>query len=53
MKSKITVIGIGPGNIADMTAAAIEALRKADIVVGYKYYIPFITTLLRPDVTII
>ncbi len=53
MKSKITVIGIGPGNPADMTAAAIEALRKADIVVGYKYYIPFITTLLRPDVTIV
>lgn len=27
MKSKITVIGIGPGNAGDMTTGAIEALR--------------------------
>ncbi len=53
MKSKITVIGIGPGNIGDMTSAAIEALRRADIVVGYKYYIPFIAPLLRSDVEIV
>ncbi|WP_301710652.1 precorrin-3B C(17)-methyltransferase [uncultured Duncaniella sp.] len=53
MKPKITVIGIGPGNAADMTAAAIDALRQAEIVVGYKYYIPFIAPLLRLDATII
>ncbi len=53
MKSKITVVGIGPGNVADMTAAAIEALRQADIVVGYKYYIPFIADLLRQDASIV
>ncbi len=53
MKPKITVIGIGPGNAHDMTAAAIDALRQAEIVVGYKYYIPFIAPLLQPDVTII
>lgn len=53
MKSKITVIGIGPGNTADMTAAAIETLNLAEIVVGYKYYIQLISHLLRPDATII
>ena len=53
MKTKITVIGIGPGNIGDMTSNAIEALRKADIVVGYKYYIPFISPLLREDAVVI
>lgn len=53
MKPKITVIGIGPGNAGDMTAYAIEALRQADIIVGYKYYIPFISNLIKPDATIV
>ena len=53
MKPEITVIGIGPGKASDMTAAAIDALRQAEVVVGYKYYIPFIAPMLRPDVTII
>lgn len=53
MKSKITVIGIGPGNAGDMTTGAIEALKRADIIVGYKYYIPFITSFLKPDATIV
>ncbi len=53
MKSKITVIGIGPGNVGDMTSRAIDALRHADIVVGYKYYIPFISPLLKVDVEIV
>ncbi len=53
MRTKITVVGIGPGNVGDMTSNAIEALRKADIVVGYKYYIPFIAPLLRDDAVII
>ncbi len=53
MKPKITVIGIGPGNASDMTAAAIDVLSHAENVVGYKYYIPFISPLLPPDVTIV
>ena len=53
MKTKITVIGIGPGYVGDMTSNAIEALRKSEIVVGYKYYIPFVSSLLREDVVIV
>lgn len=53
MKNKITVIGIGPGSEGDMTARAMEALRTADIVVGYNYYIPFISPLLKKDVEIV
>jgi precorrin-3B C17-methyltransferase len=34
----LTVIGIGPGCEAMMTQEAIEALREAEIVVGYKTY---------------
>lgn len=53
MKTKITVIGIGPGNVGDMTSSAIEALRKSEIVVGYKCYIPYLASLLREDAVII
>lgn len=53
MKSKITVIGIGPGNEGDMTYRAIEALKNADIVVGYTYYIPFISHLLKDSAEIV
>lgn len=53
MKSKITVIGIGPGNTADMTIRAVEVLRESKVVVGYKYYIPFIRHLLPDDAEIV
>lgn len=39
----ITVIGIGPGRQGAMTIEAMEALRRADIIVGYRTY----TALLR------
>ena len=51
--SKITVIGIGPGNAGDMTLRAVETLKKADIVVGYKYYIPFVQEFLKPSAEIV
>lgn len=40
----LTVIGIGPGSEAMMTGEAIEALKDAEIVVGYKTY----THLVKP-----
>ena len=36
-----------------MTSRAIEALQNAGIVVGYNYYIPFISHLLKGDVEIV
>ena len=47
-KGKITIAGIGPGNKEDITPAVIEAVSKADIVVGYKYYFQFIEPYLKP-----
>lgn len=41
-KGKITIAGIGPGSKEDITPAVIEAVSKADAVVGYKYYFQFI-----------
>ncbi|MBD5321792.1 MAG: precorrin-3B C(17)-methyltransferase [Bacteroides sp.] len=51
--SKITVIGIGPGAPGDMTMRAVEALRSCGVVVGYKYYIPFISQFIKPDTEIV
>ncbi|MDE6668903.1 MAG: precorrin-3B C(17)-methyltransferase [Muribaculaceae bacterium] len=53
MKSKITIIGIGPGSQGDMTLHAVEILRQADIIVGYKYYIPFISSILKEGAEIV
>ena len=39
---RIIVAGIGPGSAEDITPAVIDAVKKSDIVVGYKYYFQFI-----------
>ncbi|MBQ7988575.1 MAG: precorrin-3B C(17)-methyltransferase [Bacteroidaceae bacterium] len=39
---KIIVAGIGPGSKDDITPAVLQAVREADVVVGYKYYFQFI-----------
>lgn len=39
---KIIVAGIGPGSKEDITPAVLEAVRGADVVVGYHYYFQFI-----------
>ena len=39
---KIIIAGIGPGSKEDITPAVLEAVRMADIIVGYKYYFQFI-----------
>ncbi len=49
MKGKITIVGLGPGSPEDVTSAATEALKSADVIVGYKYYFLFIKMLLRTD----
>ena len=46
-KAKITVVGIGPGSPEDITTAVAEAIREADVVVGYKYYFQFIQQYVR------
>ena len=39
---KIIIAGIGPGSKEDITPAVLEAVRRADVIVGYKYYFQFI-----------
>jgi precorrin-3B C17-methyltransferase len=44
---KIIVAGIGPGSREDITPAVVEAVREADVVVGYKYYFQFVEQYLK------
>ena len=44
---KIIVAGIGPGSKEDITPAVLDAVREADVVVGYKYYFQFIETYVK------
>ena len=45
---KIIIAGIGPGSREDITPAVMEAVREADVVVGYKYYFQFVEPYLKP-----
>ena len=45
---KITIAGLGPGSPDDMTPAVINAVKEADVVVGYKYYFQFVEPYLKP-----
>lgn len=40
--SKIYVIGIGPGNLEDMTHRAEKAINNSDVIIGYSTYIKLI-----------
>ena len=42
---KITVAGLGPGDINYMLPVVKNALQKADVVIGYDYYFQFGQTL--------
>lgn len=48
-KGKIIVAGIGPGSEADITPAVIQAVREANVVVGYNYYFQFIESHLSAN----
>ena len=39
MKSKIYIIGMGPGKEEMMTGEAVFALEQADVIVGYTVYV--------------
>lgn len=44
---KITVIGLGPGSLEDMTPRALHAIEAAEVVAGYNTYIRLIESLLE------
>ena len=44
---RIIIAGIGPGSKEDITPAVLEAVRQADVIVGYKYYFLFIESYVK------
>lgn len=44
-RGRLYVVGLGPGNRAAMTGQALEALRQAEVVVGYDGYFAWISDL--------
>ncbi len=45
MSGAITVVGLGPGATAQMTAAARQAIEHADVILGYRTYLELIEAL--------
>lgn len=42
--TKLTVVGIGPGNYENMTVRADRALRESQVIVGYTVYVDLVRT---------
>ena len=40
--SKISVVGIGPGDYNEMTVRAVNALNACDVIVGYHVYVDLV-----------
>ena len=53
MKAKISVVGIGPGGLDDMTSKGREMISNSKIIIGYKYYVPFIKSLIADGTEIV
>ena len=41
-KGKVTVIGMGPGQIAQMTMEAYRAIEESDVIAGYQVYVDLV-----------
>ncbi len=46
-QGKIAVVGIGPGNLDEMTPRALTAIIEAEVIIGYDKYLKLITTKLE------
>lgn len=52
MNKKITVVGIGPGGMDDMTPRAKKAIEQAEVVAGYTTYMNLVQSLIQGKETI-
>lgn len=51
--ASLSLVGIGPGDLQQLTLAARQALQAAEVVIGYQVYIDLIRSLLQPEQEII
>ncbi len=47
---KIYVVGFGPGDMAQISPQAVEAIKKSDVIVGYDCYISLIYDLIKDKI---
>jgi len=45
--AKLSIIGIGPGSMENMTIRAYDTIKNADVIVGYRFYIDLIRDLVQ------
>lgn len=45
--NKLFIVGIGPGNMEEMSRAAYKILKEVDVIVGYKTYLNLISDLIK------
>jgi cobalt-precorrin 5A hydrolase/precorrin-3B C17-methyltransferase len=45
---QLWLVGIGPGQLTQITPAAQTAIAQADVVIGYELYVDLVRSLLRP-----
>lgn len=48
-RGRLTLVGLGPGDTAHRTPAAEQAVRGADVVIGYRGYVAQASDLLTPE----
>lgn len=53
MGKSITVVGLGPGSLLDMTPRARAAIERAEVIAGYHTYIKLIEGFIRPEQRVI
>lgn len=53
MTGRLTVVGLGPGDPAHRTRAAEDAVRNADVVIGYSAYLTACADLAGPHQTLV
>ncbi|MFW5980300.1 MAG: precorrin-3B C(17)-methyltransferase [Bacillota bacterium] len=47
VNNKLFIVGIGPGNIEEMSRSAYNILNEVDVIVGYKTYLNLISDLIK------
>ncbi|MGE5532717.1 MAG: SAM-dependent methyltransferase, partial [Bacillota bacterium] len=52
-RGRISVVGIGPGNLEHLTPKALIEIESADVVVGYGTYIKLIQSIIRRDAEVV
>src|SRR4030042_178173 len=52
-RGRISVVGIGPGALEQMTPEAKQAIENAEVIIGYKTYVKLIQSIIKRDVEVI